>query len=288
MNRTLALVALLALASPVGCRRTPTPVPAPAVENALVVESELAPALPEAEDDEPASLILRRGEVLLPGRRFSRIKWSGDVLGAKVGRDAEMIEVRLAPRGMYVYVFASDVAEKSVPRTSHFCANAPKSAAFSAALPCSDVLRRYVFPPDEAIAFQACGAGACPIAHAKGESVTWTTVDGLSELYPATLGARRVLIGTAHWQRSLAETGRSVVVLSIEPGLPKLGELLLDEVDSRTDVVVARSGKVSAHGDTLELDGTRREVDKTSGRELRTTPVKETWALGVDGKLAKR
>ena len=283
MRTALACLALAATA--MGCRRTPPP-PAIAVESALVVRSELAPALPEAEDDEPASMILRRGEVLLPGRHFPHIKWSGDVLGARVERDAEMIEAQLSPRGMYVYVFTTDVAEQSVPRTSHFCASAPKDAPFP--LPCAEVLRRYVFAPDEAIAFHPCSAGPCPIAHAKGASVTWSQIEGLSELYPTMLGARHVLIATTHWHRSLAETGRNVVVLAIAPGLPKLGELLLDEVDSRTEAVVSRSGAVTVRGDALALHGTRREVDKTSGKERKTEAIDEVWSLGADGKLSRR
>ena len=276
---------MLVLAA-VACRRAPPPADAIAVENALVVTSDLAPALPEAEDDEPASMILRKGEVMLPERRFPHIKWSGVMLGAKVTRDAEMIEAHLAPRGTYVYVFASDVAEQSVPRTSHFCASAPKDASFAG--PCADVLRRYVFPPDEAVAFQQCGGGPCAIAHAKGSSVTWTSIVGLSELYPTMLGARRVMIATTHWHRSQAETGRSVRVLAIAPGMPLVGELVLDEIDSRADVVVSRSGVVTVRNDTLELAGVRREVDKTTGKELSTRPINEVWGVDPSGKLAKR
>jgi hypothetical protein len=279
------VLAPLVAAAIIGCRREPPPPPMP-VENALVVTVDMAPGLPEAEDDEPATAVLRKGRVLNPGRKLHRVKWSGPVLGVKFDRDAEMIEAQFAPKGPYVYIFTPDVAEQSVPSTKLFCASKPKGAVFPQ--PCEDTLNRFVLGGDEAIAFLDCGQGPCPVSFAKGGRVTWSTVDGLSDLFPATVGTKRVLVTTANYMRSLAETGRKVVVLAADPTMAVIGELPLDDIDSRQKIVSVRNTILTVKGDAIELVGTHREMDQSNGKEVSNKPVRDVYKLTPDGKLARQ
>lgn len=267
------------------CRREPPP-PPPPIENALVVSVEIAPALPEAEDDEPATIVLRKGRVLTPGRTLHRVKWSGIMLEQKFDRDAEMLEVRLSPKGTYTYLFSPDVGEQSVPATKLFCATKPPQVTFTQ--PCEDILQRFVLGGDEALAFHPCGTGPCPVSFAKGGRATWSSVEGMSDIYPATLGTKKVLIATTNYVTSLAETGRRIVVLTADPAMSPLGEISMDEIDSRQNVVKTRTGIVTVRGDALEMVGTRRDVDKVTSKEVSTAPIRETYKLGPNGKLAKQ
>lgn len=282
MKVTLVTLAVLSAA---GCRQAP-PAPAVPTEKLFVVQTDTSPALPEAEDDEPAAAVLHRGDVMEVQRKLPKLRWSGLVEGEKVSREAEVIELKLSPRGALLYGFASDVAEATVPTTAHYCSSAPKEARF-AGQRCVDVLQRTKISSDLSIAYFPCSAGKCPVARAQGSKVDWTTIDGLADLHVRKLGGRDVLVGLVRWVKNQAQTGGSLVVLDVAAGLPSLGEVKLDEVDSSTPRVLNRLGQVVFGATTITFRGARREIDAATGKEFSSTPVEETWAL--DGtKLVRR
>ena len=285
MDKVPTLALALALVSGLGCKSTPAP-PPPPTEKALVVSVDVAPVLPEAEDDEPAAAILHRGDVVLAQRRLPRLAWHGLVEGDKATRDAEIIEQKRSPRGGLVYGFASDTTEAAVPTTSYYCGAAPKEASFRGQS-CADVLQRILLPGGVSIAYVDCITGKCPVARAEAGEVVWTTFAGLADLQLRKLGGRDVLLVTQRWVKNAAQTGGALLVLGVERGLPQLGEIKLDEIDSSAPRVINRLGALVIDASTITFRGARREIDAQTGKELATAPIEERW--GLDGqKLVRR
>lgn len=284
MSRWLRALVFVAVASS-GCKSTALSPPVH-TEKVRVVAVDVAPALPEAEDDEPAAAFLHRGDVVQTQRELARLAWHGQLEGSPAKRDAEVLEIKRAHRGALVYGFANDFVEATAPVTAHYCRNVPKELSF-AGQRCDDVVQRLLLGGDASLAFVPCGSGKCPLARAAGATVVWTAIDGLSDLHLRKLGGRDVLIATVRWVRTTSKTGGSLLVLSPAAGLPKLGEVQLDEIDSSGPRVLNRLGAISFGPDTLSFKGTRREVEASTGKELTSAVVDETFALDGD-RLVRR
>lgn len=273
----LACVALSA------CKSPAPPVPH---EKVRVVAVDVAPALPEAEDDEPAAVFLHRGDVVQSQRELARLAWHGQVEGREAKRDATVLELKRAHRGALLYGFEQDFADASVPTTAHYCGAAPKELSFFGQR-CDDVVQRLLLGGGASLAYSPCGADRCPVARADGGVVVWTTIDGLSELHLRKLGGRDVLIAMVRWVRTTSKTGGALLVLAPTAGLPRLGEVQLDEIDSSGPRVLNRLGAASFGESTISFKGTRREIDAATGRELSSAQIDETFALDGD-RLVRR
>lgn len=280
----LGSLSLLALAA---CKQ---PEPPPTTERRPLIVVDEAPFLNEAEDDEAAADIGRRGEVVEQVRELGLLKWEAPMDG-KIGKhEGRLIEVRQAPADAIHFGWKADLGpEVEVPTTGWICAALARDPALSAAAKrtsCAGLLRRARLPDGAWLAYQICTTGPCPVAVVRGGHVGAVEVEGMVRARTVRSKDGLLLLAWTRWVRlNGAWSGGSLqpIVLS-GPAPTKLAPIVLDEVDARD------AGKVVTRGVTVSIEekdrpsvhlvGARVETALADARQLSSVPFDETLPLG--------
>jgi hypothetical protein len=231
------------------------------------------------------SRALHRGDVFLPRRRLPEFAWEGRMDGEPMQR-AGAVEGARSRVDSPTFVFASDFLEAEVPTAEWLCSKVG-NPTFGA--PCADSLLRTVVSKGTLVAHVMCLTPACPVLELHDGAVTSTTVPAPSASRVVSLAGRPVLLVWSNWVRSPDWTGGQLVVMLTSPPLRKAGEIPLHEVDARGAAqVVNRLGTPSVEPDRLRFTGTRSVFDRSSGKELSSVPIDETYALSPGGELVRK
>lgn len=262
------LVAVL-LALP-GCAKPPP------TEAMLVVQGAEVPGLssPNKKKGE-AFLSPHLGDAFLLMQGWGPRAWQSDH-GEPVAREGELLQVKRAPREGFAFVFASDLAERPVPAASWICATSPRPIAM-AGVACPELLHRIFIDPEQTVAYGPCNAGPCQVGLVRKGRASWGEVSDLITVHQRRFAGKPWLLAT----RALHEgklTGLRLTLLAVEPGLPERLTTSLEEVDGNAHPTMRYLTLRPVFGaDTLTLEGTRREVDATTGHETWSKPARRVY-----------
>lgn len=271
------LAALTALLAASGCAKPPP------TEVLLVVQGAEVPGLssPNKKKGE-AFLNPHLGDVFLRMQSWGPRAWQSDH-GEPISREGELLQVKRSPREGFAFVFASDLVEKPVPLASWICATSPRPITM-AGMACPDMLHRIFIDAERTVAYGPCNAGPCLVGLVKKNRVSWGEVSDLITIHQRQFAGKPWLLAT----RALHEgklTGLRLTLLAVEPGLPEKLTTSLEEVDGNAYPTMRYLTLRPVFGpDTLTLEGTRREVDATTGQEAWSKPARRVYRFS-GGKI---
>lgn len=245
----------------------------PPVEIRRRVTSEKAPILPEAEDDERALSILHTGDVVEVLRTLKPLDWKGSIEGVDSRRSGDVLELKRSGGDASAFGFAVDLTEDvKVPTAAWLCERMQGGPN------CTARLRR-IARGQTIVAYDPCTIGPCRIGVARGRKVHAITLDGLSDLYPATIEGHEVLIATSRWVKTPNWTGATTYVIRVGDTLQRALTIPTEEVDSRAAPTIQRMGTLAIEGGVLVFRGTRRELAPSTGATQYSAPIVETYHI---------
>jgi hypothetical protein len=282
MTRLACFATLLGLASlsALACAKAiPT-------EEAFVVKAAMAPGLSEPEDDEPSARSLHHGDLVVFAKRGGPLRWAGTIDGEKTTREGNWIEVRRAPRDGGIYTFEGEIERVVVPAASWFCSTSPTPITL-AGMSCAHVLNRIRVDDRRVVGFLPCSGEACPLGIVDGKATHWTTVHGLSSLELRQFAGRPLLFGRRGWRKGSTVSGTSLVLIEPSLGLQTLAEVEFEEIDARSPTTVtSRQTTPTLDAEGFTLVGARREVDRKTGTEVASTPIRERYRIDAQGHVS--
>jgi hypothetical protein len=225
------------------------------------------------------------GEVYYPHTPLPDFAWEGYCDGQLLTRKGAVPVGKTRVEGG-AYGFLSDFIEADVPTSGWLCSRMGNPAAV--AQPCETILRRIVASSGKLLAYINCLDATCPLAELSDGKVTTVAVPTPLQVRVVKFGQMQAVLVWSHWGKSPEWTGSVMTVLALQPPLHKLGELPLQEIDSRDPVqVMNRLGTLDILDDGVQYRGTRVMVDRETAKELSSAAFDERYLITAGGVVRK-
>ena len=254
---------------------------APPTDRWTRVSTDDAPLLPEGEDDAPVAAVLHAGDLVRVGATVKpRFSWKGMLAGRPASAEGELVEVRRAGEGGG-FMFRGQLGEEVSAVTSEYLCHRIQGGAG-----CADKLRRIVLG-DATIGYLPCFAEACPVALVRGRRLSFMSIDGLTDLRPATIDHQEVLLATAALNHEPRWSERFMYVLRTRSqagqggdSLSRVHEIKLAELDVRTPRNHSYEGTVTIEPDQIVFKGRERWTSAIhDGAVLSDVPKSQIYRL---------